>query len=304
MSTLIDMNTKKRMLAKIPKLQMELQTLFAEQEAGKKSRVKMYPIKAGTGLTVDGPEEPAYEKQPWDYIAEPEAGMPFRNFDRATPYQTPEDAFTLKDKWDVYGKPAIGKALGGANLMQLAPAFANLIGGKAEQLNPRDYYNPRRDQITSLMRNRRTNIQPQLDVILNSEKTGQYNLRNTANTRGEMMGNNTALNNNAARQRMAAYAGKQNMDLNYQGQEAEMLMGLGAGEQQANWNTMTWNKESLANKRNMFRAGLSQLSQYSQVKELNKNQLTQDENKLAALKDMFASIAPYMASLQNLKFSE
>jgi hypothetical protein len=245
MSTLIDMNTKKLMLAKKNR---ELSMLFAEQEAGKKSRVKMYPIKAGTGLLVDGPEEDYRLRQ-----GNPLVGMDYLN-NNETPWDVVDYGIEGSNKVsnaDGTGRQPFDMNNMGSNLMKLAPAFANLIGGKAEQLNPRDYYNPRRNQITSLMRNRRTNIQPQLDAILSSEKTGQYNLRNTANSRGEMMGNIIALNNNAARQRTAVYAGKQNMDLNYQGQEAEMLMGLGAGEQQANWNTMDWNQQSLANKRSL-----------------------------------------------------
>ena len=303
MSTFIDSNTKKLMIAK---KQKELSMLMAEQEANR-PKTKLKRLKAPGGLTVPL-EEPAYAKQPWDYITQPEVGMPGRYLDGVT--QTPEDAFDFGDKLQVYGKQFLGDAKANVSnnwtdYAAVAPVVSNTIGGmrKAEQINARDYYNPNRNKVASLMRDRRVNVQPQLDAILDTESTANYNLRNFSNSRGESMANRTALSNVAGRNRSAVLAGKQNQDLGYMGEEAGMLAGLGQQEAQANWNTMDWNMQSLANKRNMWRAGLSQLSQYGQMKELMGNQQMQDQNKLGIYKDMFGSIAPFLQFMKNFQLS-
>jgi hypothetical protein len=193
----------------------------------------------------------------------------------------------------------------GSTAAQLAPVVSNLISSlrKDQKLKASDYYNPRANEVMNLMRNRRTNVDPQLQASLNAERTNYYNLHNTANARGELMGNMTAASNNAAGQRSAIYANKQNMDLGYMGQEAEMAMNLGSQEQNANWQTMDYNNQNVANRRNMFRAGLSQLAQYSQNKELMANQLLMDQNRNNIYKDMYSSISPFMEFMKNFKFS-
>lgn len=310
MGTLIDNNTKKLMLAK---RQRELDALFAEQEARKNMR-QLKKLKAQTGLEV-----PEQEMQPWDYITNPQAGMPSQALNTFNPTQTPEDAFNLKDNMQVYGGlPGIGKSLssgigkvlgtgtGLGTIAALAPALANLgtgIFGKAERLKPQDYYNPRRNEIASLMRDRRVDINPQLQAILSGEKSALYNLRNVGGSRGEIMGNATAVYNRGMANRSAAYANKQNMDLGYKGEEAQALMNLGAGEQQAKWNVDQWNEQALARKRAMWRTGLSQLGQYSQIKELQGNQLLQDKNRMASLQDMLSSVAPFMEMFKNFQYS-
>jgi hypothetical protein len=194
----------------------------------------------------------------------------------------------------------------GSTAAQLAPVISNLISGlrKDQKLKASDYYNPRANEVMNLMRNRRTNVDPQLQASLNAERTNYYNLHNTANARGELMGNMTAASNNAAGQRSAIYANKQNMDLGYMGDEAQAAMRLGSEEQNANWQTMDYNNQNVANKRNMFRAGLSQLAQYSQNKELMANQLLMDQNRNNIYKDMYSSIAPFMEFMKSFKFSQ
>lgn len=312
MSTFIDSNTKKLMIAK---KQKELSMLMAEQEANR-PKTKLRKLKAKGGITVpgkridqnilpyEGPVDPFSlvqeqpEYNPWDltnvtgpYVA-------------GNPTQTPESGLTFGDKLQVYGKQALDKD-NWNDYAAIAPVVSNMIGGmrKAEQINARDYYNPNRNQVASLMRDRRVNVQPQLDAILDTESTANYNLRNFSNSRGESMANRTALSNVAGRNRSAVLAGKQNQDLGYMGEEAGMLAGLGQQEAQANWNTMDWNMQSLANKRNMWRAGLSQLSQYGQMKELMGNQKLQDENKTNIYKDMFGSISPFLQFMKNFQLS-
>jgi hypothetical protein len=296
MASIIDRNTKNLMSAK---LQKELAALFAEQESSKRPRYNMRPLKAGEGDTVPPEDYRARQGNPLvgiDYLygADNTGGAPWNFMNMNIPAGKTSSAPGVGQPFNAQGF--------GNNLMSIAPVISNLIGGmgKSQQLNSRDYYNPRRNEVASLMRNRRTNVQPQLDAVLNSERTGQYNLRNSAGSRGELMGNITALQNNAMRNRSAIYANKQNADLGYQGQEAEMLNSLGAGEQQANWNTMDYNNQNIANKRNIFRAGLSQLSQYSQNKELMKNQQQRDSQLGGVYKDMFGSIMPFMKNMQGI----
>jgi hypothetical protein len=140
-----------------------------------------------------------------------------------------------------------------------------------------------------------------MDAIQRGESSAMYNLRGTAGSRGEFMGNATSIYNKGMQNRSGVLASKQNADLGYQGQEAEMLASLGSQESQAKWNTMDWNQQSLANKRNMWRAGLSQLSQYGQIKELGKNQKTADQERLAALEDMLGPVAGFMKSLNSVQ---
>ena len=298
MSTRIDMNTRKLMMAK---LQKELSTLFAEQEAGRPKN-KLRPLKAQGGITVPGDYRtrqgnPLVDEN-WLYGTTDNNNMAtdprFGSFSNV-----PEQSGIGADKgFDWKGL--------GSNLMQIAPMGANLLSGlgRAEQLKASDYYNPRRNQVASLMRNRRTNVQPQLEQIRGAEANAYRNVRNLAGSRGEMMGNLGGIANTAMRNRASVMANKQNMDLGYQGEEANALMQLGVGEQQANWNTAEWNAQSMANKRNIFRAGLSQLSQYGQNKELMKNQKEQDDKRMLALKDIFGSIAPFMEIFKSLDMSQ
>lgn len=312
MSTLIDINTKKLMLTK---RQRELDALFAEQEARKNVR-QLRRLRAQGGLEVPGfgesdiygkLEEPAFGMQPWEGMTSPQLGMPSQALNVIDAPRTPEDAFNFKDNVQVYGKELLGKLPGMfGTAATLAGPIANLaqgIFGKAEHLKPQDYYNPRRNEIASLMRNRRVNINPQLESILRGERSALYNLKGNAGSRGEFMSNATGITNTGLRNRAAAYMGKQNMDLGYQGEEAQALMSLGAGEQQAKWNTDQWNQQTLANKRKLWRAGLSQLGQYSQIKEQEANQLLQDQNRMKALEDMMGTIAPFMKMFQNFKYS-
>jgi hypothetical protein len=302
MASIIDRNTKNLMTAK---LQKELSDLFAEQESSRRPRYNMRPLKAGSGIRVGGPNA-GLEYVPGDSSVD----------NVQTDFGSLNDWQNDNMQWNNTASNPLGitnksnaptdflKNIGSVipGMAALSPVVSNLFSGlgKSQQLNARDYYNPRRDQISSLMRDRRVNIQPQLDAVLNAERTGQYNLRNSANSRGELMGNNTALYNNSLRNRASIYAGKDNADLGYKGQEAESLMNLGAGEQQANWNTMDYNNQNIANKRNMWRAGLSQLSQYSQTKELMGNQKERDKQLANIYPDMFASIAKFMPGIQAL----
>ena len=299
MATLIDRETSKLMISR---LQKELDALFQEQEENK-SKGALRRLKAQYGIKV--PTRSArHPNDPWtpDHMSlsnsNPYGVRPTSNsFDPNTPLVSQgeigavrRDA-TMADLKDMSG-----------SLMQLSPVISNLIGGlrKEDQLKPKDYFNPYRNQIKGLMSNRRVNIQPQLDEILSAQRIGARNVANVARSSGDYLGNITALSNRAMGARSTAMSNKMNADLGLMGEEANMLYNLGQGEASTNFSIADYNAANLANRRNIGRTGLSQLSQWSQLKELQGNQMSRDKERLLALEDMFSSIAPFMKSLQGI----
>lgn len=322
MATSIDKRTAKLM---IDRLNKELDDLFLMQESSKKNKGRLNRdtnLAADYGITV--PEfEPMYKNIiPVDptknvvsnQIAPIDLGFlnpskidtsRLANMKKAEPVDYGIaggiNDFFYKNKWSpnyfLNNKETFN------NLAQIAPVIGNLAAmfDSNKGLMANDFYNPKANEVASLMRNRRVNVDPALEQILNSERIGNYNIRNVARTPGEYMGNISAVTNQAMRNRASVMANKQNMDLQMKGEEAQMLQQEGMHRAGVNWNVMDWNKSADATRRNIFRTGLSQLSQWAQLKELQENTALRDEEKIMILKDIFGQILPFWDTLNNIK---
>jgi len=282
----------------IDRLNKELDELFTMQESGKKNKGN---LKASGGIDV--PLNPisiedllSPKKINTNKLAKMNMSpVPDLNF--SDKFRD----FFFYNKWspNYWGNDKSNMS----TLAQLSPVLSNIgaIFDRNKGLRPNDFYNPNANQVASLMHDRRVNIQPALEQILNSERIGHYNLRSAARTPGELMGNTSALVNQAMRSRADVMANKQNMDLSLMGQEAQMLQQEGMHRAGVNWNVMDWNKSADATRRNIIRTGLSQLSQWSQAKELQDNLASRDKEKLMILKDLFQQMLHYWDTIDRIK---
>lgn len=171
----------------------------------------------------------------------------------------------------------------------LAPVAYNLFKKKetADTLNAADYYNPYNDTIRSTMRGRRYNVNPELAQNRSNQATYNRQLQESGAGMNQLMAGYQAGSINKGRADSSALAMKQNMDNRYLGQQASMDANLGQNIAQTNLAVQNINDQNSAAARNINRAhtsaGLSQLSQFSQVKQLEKNQMVRDAQKLNLL---------------------
>lgn len=298
MATLIDKYSIEKM---IDRYQKELDQLFAEQEAGKKSKLSLNKPIASGGITV--PEGDYRTRQGNSLVGDEYLNT--KAAVEASPFQFVDYGIGGNNKFsnaDGSGRQPFNLGNAANSFSTLAPVLYNLGMGlnKAEQFNPVDFYNPRRREVASLMHNRRTNVQPQLDSILEAQRIANYNIGNAGGSYGNIQGNLGAVANNAMRNRSGVLANKQNMDLNYMGQEAEMLYGLGQGEAGTKFNIADYNLQNLASRRNFTGTSMGQLSQYAQNQQLMANQATRDKQLAGIYPDMFKSVMPFMTGVQDL----
>ena len=176
-----------------------------------------------------------------------------------------------------------------STLGQLAPIMYNIgqgMFGKTEDYNYNKYTNPYIGSIRSTMRNRRYNIDPQLEANRLTQAAYNRNLSQAGASPSQLYANMLAGVSGRQRADAAAYAEMQNMNNQYLGQQAEMDYNLGrdvSGLKQYGYEA---NLRNRAAKRNYMSTGLTQLQQYAQVQELMKNQKISDKQKLNLLKDI------------------
>lgn len=292
----------------IDRYQRELDKLFEEQEAGKKAKyAKGGRVKAWDGLTVDGPDDPTLEgdysiKTPLDIYGGTMEPWLIRGAQ-----QMPEGVLNFWDKAQLLGKNVTndlkengGKYAGYA--AAASPILYNIGMGlnRPRNLNPREFYNPYANQVASLMRDRRINVQPQLDAILDAQHIANYNAaRVGAGGIGNIQGNYAAIANNAMRNRAGVLANKQNMDLGYKGEEAQMFNREGLHRAGINFNIKDWNEQALANKYNYFAKATEQANMLAQMQMLMGNQARQSEQLAGLYPDMF-SVSRYMPGVQEI----
>lgn len=179
----------------------------------------------------------------------------------------------------------------------LAPIISNLATGDAETVNTN--YNPYAGTIASTVRRRRFNITPAIEDLNRSRAISNYNAgRINPNT-----GANIAFRLQSALGQNRAIADLRSQDSNvnnqYAGEYAETLNNLGQQYVSATNLSSDLNAQNRASVRNIRRAGLSQLSQWAQNRELMRNQRTRDDAMLAAYKP-FLQAGYTQADMTNL----
>ena len=196
----------------------------------------------------------------------------------------------------------LGKGLNMAG--QLAPVGYNLMQGMkpAEHLNAQDFQNPQQgqalgqfNQANNLMANRRFDVDPLLDANRNAQAIGAYNARNQGGlSSGAVASNRLAGTAQRMRGDQAAYTTQQNMNNQYQGQQAQMLgqsaqFRAGLGQQQADtrFNVANINQQSDAARRQMLGAGFTGISDFAQRQQLMQGQQGADQQRLAALEGLY-----------------
>lgn len=319
MATSID---KRSIQLMIDRYQRELDGLFNEQEAIKATKLERKYAKGGKVKAAGGFEVPgAFEL--WQTL----------NYGNRTPVQPVDTAHLSNSTTNPYLQATVAsndRSLQGTsnpytpgmqsnnwwgdvkdwgkenvNLNSIAtmtPVLYNTFMGlqKPKQFNAKDFYNPYANQVASLMRNRRVNVQPQLDASLDAQRIANYNAgRVGAGGMGNIQGNFAAIANNAMRTRAGIMANKENMDLGYKGEEAQTMNARGLHESGVDFNIADYNERSKASRRNYLGTAAGQLSQLAQVNKQMSGQLERDQMLAKLYPDMF-SVSRYMPSIEEI----
>lgn len=163
-----------------------------------------------------------------------------------------------------------------SSLLDLAPSMFNLFQGRKSEVDE-NVINPYAGAVTNAMAKRRMNINPAREANRRSRAIANYNAANmNANT-----GANLAFRTQAATSEYAnnadMYATKQNADNAYLGEYANMMNNLGQQFVQGQRLTNDNNARNRAMSRNFTGTGLSQFSQWNQVRRQERNQANRDE---------------------------
>lgn len=166
----------------------------------------------------------------------------------------------------------IGSALSG--ISSLAPIMSNLFTGKPERVDA--VYNPYATSITNTMRRRRYDINPAIEDLNRNRATSNYNASQINTNTGANLAYRLQSAVNTDRAIASLRSQESNANNQYLGDYANTMNNL--GQQWVNATNMAneANAQNRATTRNIRRAGLSQLSQWAQNRELMSNQKARD----------------------------
>lgn len=195
------------------------------------------------------------------------------------------DKVTTLPKSNAYSKPKWGSALSG--MASLAPIMSNLFTGRLETVDA--VYNPYATSITNTMRRRRYDINPAIEDLNRNRATSNYNASQINTNTGANLAYRLQSAVNTDRAIASLRSQESNVNNQYLGDYANTMNSL--GQQWVNATNMAneANAQNRATARNIRRAGLSQLSQWAQNRELMRNQEARDNA-------MLAMYAPFLQS--------
>lgn len=178
-----------------------------------------------------------------------------------------------------------GSALSG--MASLAPIMSNLFTGRPETVDA--VYNPYATSITNTMRRRRYDINPAIEDLNRNRATSNYNASQINTNTGANLAYRLQSAVNTDRAIASLRSQESNANNQYLGDYANTMNSL--GQQWVNATNMAneANAQNRATARNIRRAGLSQLSQWAQNRELMRNQEARDNA-------MLAMYAPFLQS--------
>lgn len=214
------------------------------------------------------------------------AGAPTPTIGMQTvPVQAPAATATSTESTSPNWQSALSSGL--SAIGSLAPIISNIATGDAETVNTN--YNPYAGTIASTMRRRRFNITPAIEDLNRSRAVSNYNAgRINPNT-----GTNIAFRLQSALGQNRAIADlraqESNVNNQYAADYASTLNNLGQQYVGATNLSAEQNAQNRAAARNTRRAGLSQLSQWVQNRELMRNQRTRDDAMLDLYKPFLES---------------
>lgn len=204
-----------------------------------------------------------------------------------SPSATPNDISYRETRADRRNKlfDKVGSALSG--IASLTPIISNLFTGRPETVDA--VYNPYATSISNTMRRRRYDISPAIEDLNRNRATSNYNAGQINTSTGANLAYRLQSAVNTDRAIASLRSQESNVNNQYLGDYANTMNSL--GQQWVNATNMAneANAQNRATARNIRRAGLSQLSQWAQNRELMRNQEARDNA-------MLAMYAPFLQS--------
>lgn len=191
-----------------------------------------------------------------------------------SPSATPNDISYRETRADRRNKlfDKVGSALSG--IASLTPVMSNLFTGRPETVDA--VYNPYATSISNTMRRRRYDISPAIEDLNRNRATSNYNASQINTSTGANLAYRLQSAVNTDRSIASLRSQESNVNNQYLGDYANTMNSL--GQQWVNATNMAneANAQNRATARNIRRAGLSQLSQWAQNRELMRNQKARD----------------------------
>lgn len=191
-----------------------------------------------------------------------------------SPSATPNDISYRETRADRRNKlfDKVGSALSG--IASLTPVMSNLFTGRPETVDA--VYNPYATSISNTMRRRRYDISPAIEDLNRNRATSNYNAGQINTSTGANLAYRLQSAVNTDRAIASLRSQESNVNNQYLGDYANTMNSL--GQQWVNATNMAneANAQNRATARNIRRAGLSQLSQWAQNRELMRNQKARD----------------------------
>lgn len=204
-----------------------------------------------------------------------------------SPSATPNDISYRETRADRRNKlfDKVGSVLSG--IASLTPVMSNLFTGRPETVDA--VYNPYATSISNTMRRRRYDISPAIEDLNRNRATSNYNAGQINTSTGANLAYRLQSAVNTDRAIASLRSQESNVNNQYLGDYANTMNSL--GQQWVNATNMAneANAQNRATARNIRRAGLSQLSQWAQNRELMRNQEARDNA-------MLAMYAPFLQS--------
>lgn len=189
------------------------------------------------------------------------------------------DRVTTLPKSNAYSKPDPssnkfnwGSALSG--IASLTPIMSNLFTGRPETVDA--VYNPYATSISNTMRRRRYDINPAIEDLNRNRATSNYNASHINTNTGANLAYRLQSAVNTDRAIASLRSQESNANNQYLGDYANTMNSLGQQWVNATNIANEANAQNRATTRNIRRAGLSQLSQWAQNRELMRNQKARD----------------------------
>lgn len=204
-----------------------------------------------------------------------------------SPSATPNDISYRETRADRRNKlfNKVGSALSG--IASLTPIMSNLFTGRPETVDA--VYNPYATSISNTMRRRRYDISPAIEDLNRNRATSNYNASQINTSTGANLAYRLQSAVNTDRAIASLRSQESNANNQYLGDYANTMNSLGQQWVNATNIANEANAQNRATARNIRRAGLSQLSQWAQNRELMRNQEARDNA-------MLAMFAPFLQS--------
>lgn len=165
-----------------------------------------------------------------------------------------------------------GSALSG--IASLTPIMSNLFTGRPETVDT--VYNPYATSISNTMRRRRYDISPAIEDLNRNRATSNYNASQINTNTGANLAYRLQSAVNTDRAIASLRSQESNVNNQYLGDYANTMNSLGQQWVNATNIANEANAQNRDTARNIRRAGLSQLSQWAQNRELMRNQRARD----------------------------